>query len=173
MKIGVISDTHGSYQQTKKALDALGACDYILHLGDVLYHGPRNPVYPSYEPAKLAEYLIDKSITYIRGNCDADVDEMVTQQDISHKERLLHWGDQVIYAVHGYEESLDDRIEKAKTLGANVLMFGHSHIKSIETRDGLTIINPGSTTLPKDGSCSYAVYEDGDWKLVIMEDAVE
>ena len=57
MKIGVLSDTHGSYIQTKKALEALGDCDYLLHLGDVLYHGPRNPVYATYEPAKLAEFF--------------------------------------------------------------------------------------------------------------------
>ena len=171
MKIGVLSDTHGSYIQTKKALEALGDCDYLLHLGDVLYHGPRNPVYATYEPAKLAEFLVGRDITFIKGNCDADVDNMVTQQDLSNKEALLHWGDVVIYAVHGYEETLEERLDRAKSLGANTVLFGHSHLKSIDQIDGLTVINPGSTTLPKDGSCSCALYENGQWSLISLSDA--
>lgn len=170
MKIGVLSDTHGSYQQTKRALEALGPCDHIIHLGDVLYHGPRNPVHESYQPAKLATYLQDKPITFIRGNCDSDVDCMVTGQDIYHKEAFLTWGDLKIYAVHGYEESLEDRIQKAKDLGANTLLFGHTHIKYLDRKEGLTILNPGSTTLPKDGTCSCALYEDGQWTFITLKE---
>lgn len=69
MKIGVLSDTHGSLVQTKKALDAIGKCDLYIHLGDVLYHGPRNPLFKSYNPQELAIFLRDKEITYIKGNC--------------------------------------------------------------------------------------------------------
>ena len=82
MKIGVISDTHGSLDNTKKALDILKDCDTIFHLGDVLYHGPRNALPEDYNPKDLA--VIFKSmdnVIYTRGNCDSDVDQMV----IEHK----------------------------------------------------------------------------------------
>lgn len=170
MKIGVLSDTHGSYQKSKRALEALGPCDHIIHLGDVLYHGPRNPIHASYQPAQLARYLEGKKIHFIRGNCDSDVDCMVTQQDIYHKEAFFHWGELKIYAVHGYEESLEERIQKAKEKGANTLLFGHSHKKLLEKRQGLTIVNPGSTTLPKDGSPSCALYQDGVWTFIELKE---
>lgn len=166
MKIGIISDTHGSLVQAKKALKALGKCNHIIHLGDVLYHGPRNPVHETYEPKALAEFLKGKNIIYIRGNCDSDVDCMVTDADIYTKERFIDFGDIKIYAVHGYEEDLDKRIKRAKDLGANTILFGHTHIKMLDKKDGITIINPGSTTLAKDGSNSCALFDDREWKLI-------
>lgn len=169
MRIALLSDTHGSLVQTKKALDAMGECDLILHLGDVLYHGPRNPLFSSYEPAKLAEYLKDKDIVYVKGNCDSDVDAMVTGKDLSHKERLIDLDGFKIYAVHGYEESFEERFLRAKELGANLLCFGHSHIKLFERRDGIDIVNPGSTSLAKDGSNSCAVYEDGKCEFIELD----
>ncbi|MDY3006659.1 phosphodiesterase [Anaerococcus sp. AGMB00486] len=166
MKIGVISDTHGSLFYTKKALEKLGKCDKIIHLGDVLYHGPRNPVHETYKPKELAEFLKRLDIIYIRGNCDSDVDCMVTEADIYTKERFLDFGEVKIYAVHGYEESLDERVKRAKEFGADTLLFGHSHIKVMDNIDGINVINPGSTTLPKDGTNSCAVYQDGKWEFI-------
>ena len=166
MRIGLLSDTHGSYTHSFLALDALGTCDMIIHLGDVLYHGPRNPVHGTYEPARLADYLKDKEMTYIRGNCDADVDAMVIGKDLDKEEGLFKLGPLVLYCVHGYKDSLEDRIQKAKNLGANTLCFGHTHVKMLEERDGLTIVNPGSTTLPKDKTPSCALYDQGHWPLI-------
>lgn len=163
MKVGVLSDSHGSLYHTKRALSYMEDCDYILHLGDVLYHGPRNPVHDTYAPADLAAYLSDRRISFVRGNCDADVDQMVIGQDLTQKARLCYFGPLVIYAVHGYEESLETRIQRALEAGANVLAWGHTHVKVLEEVEGLTLLNPGSTTLPKDGSHSCAVYEQGRW----------
>lgn len=168
MKIGLISDTHGSYIQTKKALEALGYCDHIIHLGDVLYHGPRNPINQDYDPARLAQYLKDKDISYVRGNCDSDVDQMVIGKDLSQKERLFKFGSLTIYAVHGYEESLEERVLKAYNLGADVVCFGHTHIRLMQKFGGILAINPGSTSLSKDGPNSCALYEDGKWRFVVL-----
>ncbi|MFP5527302.1 YfcE family phosphodiesterase [Peptococcus simiae] len=111
----------------------------------------------------MAAYLSDRRISFVRGNCDADVDQMVIGQDLTQKVRLCHFGPLVIYAVHGYEESLETRIQRALEAGANVLAWGHTHIKVLEEIEGLTLLNPGSTTLPKDGSHSCAVYDQGRW----------
>lgn len=170
MRIGFISDTHGNLYWTKKALDILGECDLILHMGDVLYHGPRNPLTEDYRPSELAEFLKGREdIIYVRGNCDSDVDETVTGQDISEPFRLIEAGGLKIYMTHGYLEKEEYRESDAKSLGANVLVTGHSHIKVLEEKDNLVILNPGSTTLPKDGSHSAAYYEDGVFYLVDIE----
>lgn len=162
MRLGFISDTHGGYDETVFALEKLCGCDQIFHLGDVLYHGPRNSIPHSYDPKKLAEYLKRrKDIIYVRGNCDADVDEMVTGQDLSEHERLVQVGDQTIYIVHGYQESASKRIKRAKELHATIVAYGHSHVKDLDEIDGITVINPGSTTIPKDGSKSCALWENG------------
>ena len=99
MKIGFLSDTHGNLKWTMEALDYLSDCDKILHLGDVLAHGPRNALTEEYNPKDLAEILKSrKNISYIRGNCDADVDEMVMDKDISKSSDFLSWGDLKIFA---------------------------------------------------------------------------
>ena len=79
MKIGIISDTHGSITDFKKAMEYLEDADKIIHLGDVLNHGPRNPIPEGYDPAGLAELLAeDDRFVFVKGNCDSEVDEMVT-----------------------------------------------------------------------------------------------
>jgi len=162
MRLGFISDTHGGFTDTVRALAWLSGCDRIFHLGDVLYHGPRNNIPGTYDPKVLAELLKDRTdITYVRGNCDADVDEMVTGQDLSERERLVHVGDQTVYLVHGFRETDAQRLERARQLQATILASGHTHVKVLDSVGGITVINPGSTTIPKDGSKSCALWEDG------------
>lgn len=171
MKVGFLSDTHGYLDDTNRALKILEDCDVIIHLGDVLAHGPRNRIAPGYFPKDLAEVLskID-NIEYISGNCDADVDSMVTGKDISSKGQFIEVGDLKIYATHGYLEDEEERIDTAKALNANLLVTGHSHIKKLEEWEDLILLNPGSTSLPKDGSKSVAIYENGEFSLINTED---
>ena len=80
MKIGIISDTHGCHERFSLAFDKyFKDADMIIHAGDVLYHGPRNPMLSNYNPAKLAEKLNSCSMPVVicRGNCDSEVDQMV------------------------------------------------------------------------------------------------
>ncbi|WP_300411200.1 phosphodiesterase [Lagierella sp.] len=170
MKIGILSDTHGDLVQGKKALEMLKDCDEIIHCGDVLYHGPRNDLPENYNPKELAKILSEQgNIHYIRGNCDADVDEMVIGKNLQMKENLFFFDDIVIYGVHGYEESEVDRINRAKEKGARFVVSGHTHIKVLEEVDGIIVINPGSTTVPKDGSTSVARIYDNKVELLDLE----
>lgn len=170
MKLGFISDTHGGFENTIQALELLKNADKVCHLGDVLYHGPRNDIPETYQPKKLAEFLKGRTdIVYVRGNCDADVDEMVTGQDISNKSRVITFDHHRFYLVHGYEETEEERIEKAKEYGCRVVVFGHTHVKVLEEKEGIIVLNPGSTTIPKDGSRSCAVYEKGRIELWDLE----
>lgn len=170
MKLGIISDTHGGLNDTVEALESLEDAKQICHIGDVLYHGPRNDLPKNYNPKELAELLKKRDdIVYVRGNCDADVDEMVIEQDLSTKSRVISFDGYRFYLVHGYEETDHERIQQAKDLGCQVIISGHTHVKVLEEKDGVVVLNPGSTTIPKDGSRSYAYYENGELFLWDMD----
>lgn len=160
MKIGVMSDTHGSLLYFEKALDVLSECDIILHAGDVLYHGPRNDLPEGYNPkgviAKINEL---DNILIARGNCDADVDQMVITHPIQGPYVLSQFGESRILINHGYIDSKEDTIKKAKSMGADILILGHTHIKELFVDENLIVINPGSTSIPKDGSHSVAIID--------------
>lgn len=162
MKIGFISDTHGYLEHTKIALKLLESCDKILHLGDVLAPGPRNGIHEGYDAKALAEILSKRDdIFLVKGNCDADVDEQVMDREfLNNVEEFLEWDDLKIFAVHGYKESLEERVSKAKEMGADIVVVGHTHIKRFEKIDGIFYMCPGSAALPKDGSRSVVIYED-------------
>lgn len=85
-KIAVISDTHGSVTAWRKARQIWKGSDMIVHLGDVLYHGPRNPLPEGYMPKELAEEINDSDIPVmiVRGNCDADIDAVMLKWPIAN-----------------------------------------------------------------------------------------
>ncbi|MEW8987501.1 MAG: phosphodiesterase, partial [Bacillus sp. (in: firmicutes)] len=166
MRLGFLSDTHGGYENTIQALEMLRDCEQICHIGDVLYHGPRNDIPATYNPKKLIEVLKHRiDITYVRGNCDADVDEMVLNKDLSTKSKVVTCDGYRFYLVHGYEETEEERIRRAKELSCQVDVSGHTHVKVLKQQDGVIVLNPGSTTIPKDGSCSIALYGQGQIEL--------
>lgn len=160
MKIGIMSDTHGSLLYFEKALEALNDCDFILHGGDVLYHGPRNPLPEGYNPKELADRLnkVD-NILVAKGNCDSDVDQMVIDHPIQTPYLVSQFGKLRTLVTHGYAESIDDTIKKAKSMNCNLLVSGHTHIKEFYLDENLIVLNPGSTSIPKDGTHSVATVE--------------
>lgn len=170
MKIGVISDTHGSLKNTKKALEILEDCDTILHLGDVLYHGPRNALPEDYNPKVLAVLLKSKkNIIYTRGNCDSDVDQMVIEHDLTNKKRFLNIGKFRILTVHGYEEDENYRLRLAKSNKCDIVITGHTHKKVLEEKDGVILLNPGSPSIPKDGIKSVATISERSINLIDVD----
>ena len=83
MKLLIISDIHGSsyYAEKIKEIEAKENPDQIILLGDLYYHGPRNELTQEYNPMKVAGVLNDlkDKIKAVRGNCDAEVDEMISE----------------------------------------------------------------------------------------------
>lgn len=90
---------------------------------------------------------------------------MVLEKDLSTKSQVLTFDNIRFYIVHGYEETEEERIQKAKELDCQVVVSGHTHVKVLERKDGIIVLNPGSTTIPKDGSRSIAIYENGSIQL--------
>ncbi len=149
MRVVVVSDTHGSVVAWQSIVKLVGKNNLFLHLGDVLYHGPRNPLPDGYDPKTLAEELKDFRIDFVRGNCDADVDIMVLGiPEIPKVAEQTFW-DWKVLMVHG--EDLDDEIGFAKKHGVDVLLRGHTHIPKIEKKSGIIVVNPGSPSIPKGG----------------------
>lgn len=170
MAIGFISDTHGSLTNTLKALDILSDCEVIIHLGDVLNHGPRNTLPEGYDTIELTKVLKARdNIYYVKGNCDCDADMMVTGKDISNKLGIFKFEDLRIYAVHGHEESMDERFMAAKFYASDIVAFGHTHEKVLDVHEGVLILNPGSTSIPRDGIKSVAKIKDNKAMLLDLE----
>ncbi|MBC8631318.1 phosphodiesterase [Paeniclostridium hominis] len=160
MKIGVMSDTHGSLLYFEKALEVLSDCDILLHAGDVLYHGPRNDLPKGYNPKGVISKINElDNILIARGNCDADVDQMVITHPIQGPYILSQFGETRILINHGYVDSKEETIKKAKSMGADILILGHTHVKELYVDENLIVINPGSTSIPKDGSHSVATID--------------
>lgn len=160
MKIGVMSDTHGSLLYFEKALKTLEDCDVLLHGGDILYHGPRNDIPKGYNPKEVIARINDvKNILIARGNCDADVDQMVINHPIQSPYVMSQFGEIRIVMTHGYTESKEEVIKNAKNMGADILILGHTHVKELYCDENLVVINPGSTSIPKDGTHSVAIIE--------------
>ncbi|MCD6551805.1 phosphodiesterase [Thermotoga sp.] len=151
MRIVVVSDTHGAFSPMKKILKIVDAFDEIWHLGDVLYHGPRNPLPDDYNPKELASLLKRYRVMYIRGNCDADVDVRFLKIPEMPRMGIEYLGDVKILLVHGdqfeYEEG--DPVLLAQAHDCKAILFGHTHVPLIEERKGILLMNPGSPALPK------------------------
>lgn len=172
MKIGFVSDTHGSKYFWDMAEKYLDDCEEIIHCGDVLYHGPRNDIPGGYDPKNLAAHLSqEEKMNYVQGNCDSSVDIMVLGLDDMETYEIFDFDGLKILAHHGDRISPNEALEKARQKNVKIIVSGHTHIKKLEkTEDGIIILNPGSTAIPKDGIRSIAIYEDNQIYHISIED---
>lgn len=167
MKLFIASDIHGSALWCSKMLEAFdksGAQKLVL-LGDILYHGPRNDLPDEYAPKTVISMLEpyrDKMLC-VRGNCDTEVDQMVLSFPILAEYALIYADGLTIFVTHGH---IYNR-ENLPPLGeGDILLNGHTHIPAIEDCGGYTYVNPGSVSIPKEGSAhSYMILEDGVFTL--------
>lgn len=106
MKLMIASDLHGSAAYTRRLLELYRdtGCQRLVLLGDLLYHGPRNPLPEGYEPPAVAKLLNDMAdeLLCVRGNCDAEVDQMVLHFPILSDSALLVLDGLTIHATHGH-----------------------------------------------------------------------
>ena len=141
-----VSYKHGPLYYWNKIENILPTVNEIFHLGDVLYHGPRNPLPKGYDPKNLSEELKKHKINYIRGNCDADVDLKVLGIQEMPKQTFEFFGNYSIFMIHG------EIIKLAKSHNAKIILHGHTHIPKIEKKDDIILANPGSLSLPKENN---------------------
>lgn len=163
MKIVFMSDIHGVPSALEAALakaDSLGY-DRLVLLGDLLYHGPRNGVPDFYDPVKVAKLLNErkKNIIAVRGNCDAEVDQLMFEFPMMSDYAILDAGNECFFLTHGH--LWHERNLPPIGMGS-VLAHGHTHIPELKRLEcGISIFNPGSVSLPKGGSARSIGYFDG------------
>ena len=168
MKWLIASDLHGSAYYTGQLLCRCQAekPDRILLLGDLLYHGPRNDLPRDYSPKQVIDLLnsLGSDLFCVRGNCDAEVDQMVLTFPIMADYALLEIENRLVFATHGHLYNTENLPPLHK---GDVLLHGHTHVPACRVCDGVLYSNPGSVALPKDGSDhSYMTIEKGQmlWK---------
>ena len=165
MKVLVISDIHGSgyYAEKIKEINEREKPDKIILLGDLYYHGPRNDLSQEYNPMKVAEILnsLKDKLLVVRGNCDAEVDEMISEFEFNDH-ILMEINGKMFYFTHCHKYN----IEKIPYDDFDVMMYGHIHQGFIEEKEGLVFANPGSISIPKGGSeHSYIVVDEDNITL--------
>ena len=169
MKWMIASDLHGSSYYCRKMLEAFEreGADRLFLLGDLLYHGPRNDLPREYAPKEVIPLLNEKKekLLCVRGNCDAEVDQMVLEFPVLADYAVLPVGRRLIYATHGHIYHVKNLPPLAP---GDVLLHGHTHVPAwTEFGQGNLYLNPGSVSIPKENSPhSYMTLEGNtmQWK---------
>lgn len=174
MKYMIASDIHGSAYYCRKMLEAMEKeqAGRLILLGDLLYHGPRNDLPREYAPKEVIAMLNDRKdrIYNVRGNCDAEVDQMVLEFPVLADYGFFEIGGKTIYCSHGHIYHENNLPPLCK---GDVFLHGHTHVLRAEEKDGIIILNPGSVSLPKEGNPpTYAVLEHGIFTIKTFDEEI-
>lgn len=162
MKYLFASDIHGSAYYCRKLLDAFREeqAERLVLLGDLLYHGPRNDLPREYAPKEVIALLNEhkNKIYAVRGNCEAEVDQMVLEFPVMADYCILSVDGRTFYATHGHIYNQDNLPPFQE---GDILIHGHTHVLKAQQMDGYILLNPGSVSIPKEGNpATYAVLEN-------------
>lgn len=168
MKLMIASDLHGSAYYTRLLLEAMDReqPDRLLLLGDLLYHGPRNDLPREYAPKQVIQLLNARKsqILCVRGNCEAEVDQMVLEFPVLSEFGVVFADGLTLYMLHGHK-NLDIPV-----LPGDILLCGHTHVPAVRKDGEHYYVNPGSVSIPKEGSChGYMMLENRQLRHVSLE----
>ena len=168
MKWLIASDIHGSAYYCKELVRVFAEekADRILLLGDILYHGPRNDLPKEYSPKEVAAMLngLKDKIYTVRGNCEAEVDQLMLEFPIMAEYALIPCHQRMIFATHGHNHN---EAKLPPMQPGDILLHGHTHVPVCVEHENYIYMNPGSTSIPKENSHhGYMIMEEGTflWK---------
>ena len=171
MKLFIASDIHGSAYWCGRMMEEIQKenPDRVILLGDLLYHGPRNDLPRDYAPKQVIPMLsgIKEKIIAVRGNCEAEVDQMVLPFPCLADYAELLVDGKIFHLSHGHHQNPQNLPPLPE---GSVFLFGHTHVKLDEVVDGVRCLNPGSVSIPKDGSHSCLIYENGNFSFKFLEE---
>lgn len=171
MRMFIGSDIHGSATNLEKFFQIVDKelpfdrDTKVILLGDTYNHGPRNPFPEGYAPMQVAKLLNDAMsfITVIKGNCDSEVDEMISNFPIIG-DFSMQWNDKTIHFTHGHKVNPDNPPVTAKK--GDIVFYGHYHTPKIEEINGITYICVGAIGLCPEGmQKTYSILDEH--KIVI------
>lgn len=167
MKLMFASDIHGSAYYCRKMLERFEKeqPEKLILLGDLLYHGPRNDLPRDYAPKEVIGMLngIKKELLCVRGNCEAEVDQMVLEFPVLADYMVMFEAGHMFFITHGH---LFNKEKVPMLKPGDILIHGHTHIQAMEDCGDFFYINPGSVSIPKAGNQhSYMMYEDGTFTI--------
>lgn len=175
MKYMIASDIHGSAFWCQKMVEAYQKekAGRLILLGDLLYHGPRNDLPEGYDPKQVIDLLnpLKNEILCVRGNCEAEVDQMVLQFPVMADYALMECGENIIFITHGhiFNEQHLPPLKKG-----DILLHGHTHVPICVEHESYTYLNPGSVGIPKEDSWhGYMTLEDGVFRWKDMNGNVQ
>ncbi|WP_407575550.1 phosphodiesterase [Raoultella terrigena] len=172
MRLMFASDIHGSLPAAERVLErfAQSGAQWLIILGDVLNHGPRNALPEGYAPAEVAGKLNGAAarIIAVCGNCDSEVDQMLLDFPITAPWQQVLTERCRLFLTHGHLYSP----EKLPSLCAgDVLVYGHTHIPVAEKRGDIFLFNPGSVSIPKGGfPASYGLLDGDRLQVLALDD---
>lgn len=189
MKLLIASDIHGAASWCRALAREIEkeAPERVVLLGDLLYHGPRNDLPDDYAPKEVIAILnsMKDQIISVRGNCEAEVDQMVLEfpcmgdydilWDSAAENPVTHAQGTELFFTHGHVwgPGIHNSIDHMPSLPeGSALVYGHTHKKVAEPAPGnpsIFCFNPGSVGIPKDGTHSFGIYEDGHFEHRILE----
>ncbi len=170
MKYLFISDIHGAYPTLEKALRFYEEqkADMLCILGDILNYGPRNRIPEGIDPKAIVERLnnMAEQIIAIRGNCDAEVDQMLLHFPIMQDYMLLVDNGKKLLLTHGHIYNK----EQLPPGNFDAVLYGHTHYWELEKESDKIICNTGSITFPKGGNPpTLVVYESGKFSVYTLD----
>lgn len=159
MKIMIATDIHGSKFYAEKLIELFKneKADKLILLGDLYYHGPRNPLTKEYAPLEVSKILngIKDKLEVVKGNCDSEVDEMISEFPFQNSV-TINIGNRKAFFTHGHKYNIDNLPPDLNA--GDVIFYGHFHINAMYEKDGITAINVSSLSLPMNNSESaYAI----------------
>ena len=171
MKLFIATDIHGSAYFAEQIVNKFNCsdADMLILLGDIYNHGPRNPFPRDYAPMRVAELLngIASKVVSIKGNCDSEVDQMISSFPFVQEE-VLPLGKRKLFLTHGHVHNRNN-LPAAST--GDVLIYGHFHLNEMTVVDGVYCINLSSASLPRDVS-SYCIIDESNATIYDFDDNV-
>lgn len=171
MKLMIASDIHGSAFYCKKMVEAFEkeGADRILLLVICFTTAQETICRRSISPKRWIAMLneLKNDVFCVRGNCEAEVDQMVLGFPVMASYAVIPFSQNVIFATHGHEYNEKNPPPLKR---GDILLNGHTHIPKYTQHEGFIYVNPGSVSIPKEESChSYMIMEDGwlIWKDVL------
>ena len=170
MKLIIASDIHGSAFWCRRLMELVEKeqPQKLILLGDLLYHGPRNDLPREYCPKQVIPMLSKYKdiIIAVRGNCEAEVDQMVLPFPCMADYAELLVEGKTFYLTHGHHHNPDNL---PPLEAGSIFLSGHTHVKMDRVIDGVRCLNPGSVSIPKDGTNSCLLWENGVFRFIELE----